>query len=85
MQILGIEEATNYLLKHNTKKVVASLLGVSPYQVYLYSVGKTKSPQDKVVDAFYDKADILLDFYPSVEAYLEARRLRELAIPTSSD
>ena len=79
---MKLQEAINDCMEHLSQKELATLLGVTPNQVYKYSIGITKSPGDKVINAFYDNIKIggesvLLDFYPNEEEYLRIRKLKE--------
>lgn len=87
-RLMSLKEATNLVLERLTQVQLGNILGVTPSQVYKYSVGDTKSPKDSVVDAFYDNCwsgedPILLDFYDSEEEYLKYRKLRVEAEKTT--
>lgn len=79
---MKLQAAVQDCMEHLSQKELATLLGVTPNQVYKYSIGITKSPGDKVINAFYDNIKIdgepvLLDFYSSEEEYLRVRKLKE--------
>ena len=76
-QKMSLSEAIAHFQKCMSNVQIGRALGVTPDQVYKYSTGYTATCGDSVVDAFYDKLDVLIDYYTDEETYLKIREVRD--------